>query len=111
MQLNDRIADTFKIQQKFANCKENIPPTHTHTHTHTHTQERTAITKKKRQSNVSWEKNDKKIIERHFRWGNIQPKLVSEREERQETYSSEVKALCFGYDCQQNTLEFSYFKW
>ena len=33
-----------------------------------------------------------KIIERHFRWGNIQPKLVSEREEKQETYSSEVKA-------------------
>ena len=34
MQINDRIADTFKIQQKFGKCKENIPPTHTHTHTH-----------------------------------------------------------------------------
>lgn len=31
MQINDRIADTFKIQQKFGKCKENIPPTHTHT--------------------------------------------------------------------------------
>lgn len=31
LQINDRIADTFKIQQKFGKCKENIPPTHTHT--------------------------------------------------------------------------------
>lgn len=38
MQINDRIADTLKIQQKFGKCKENIPPTHTHTGKNSHHQ-------------------------------------------------------------------------
>ena len=78
MQINDRIADTLKIQQKFGKCKENIPPTHTHTHTGKNSHHQ----KEKTKQHIMGEKKMVRKLEHHFRWSNIQPKLVSEGEKK-----------------------------